>query len=72
MDEGDYPCACERCGHSMDGHLVFGVGDNPTHGWMKCPVAGCDCKATWSTTSPEAAAIVEKSLDSAKPENNCG
>lgn len=42
----DYPCP--KCGHSWNSHLVCTAVQPPTHGWMECPVEGCDCYHTWS------------------------
>ena len=42
---------CNECGHDMDAHVSKGYGENPTEGWMECPVEGCDCPMTWTLGS---------------------
>lgn len=32
----------------MDPHEVKTVCDPPYHGWMECPVPGCECFQSWS------------------------
>ena len=40
---------CDQCNHLAGKHLMHAnVMPYPTDGWITCPVAGCECYATWS------------------------
>jgi hypothetical protein len=40
--------ACGQCGHAFDPHVIVATtGDQADGGIMLCPVAECECFATW-------------------------